>query len=203
MNARLFRALRPDADPLVGPGSQRGAAGLFAGLLMLMMLLFAVVAMDTGRLVYAKSELRKIADMAALDAASRTYTCNGELETSTADVAARATAAARAQSFQGEPFSGDLAAAPNAVRVGRVQTNADFLRQFTPTAPADADAVQVVAAATVPGSLLLRGAEGLGSDVTLSAEAVAHRPSSATLSVGSYLATVSYTHLTLPTIYSV
>ena len=35
MNARLFRALRPDADPLVGPGSQRGAAGLFAGLLIL------------------------------------------------------------------------------------------------------------------------------------------------------------------------
>lgn len=197
MNAKWPCRRRHGAGPSAGPHSQRGAAGLFAGLLLMMMLLFAVVAMDTGRLVYAKSELRKIADMAALDAASQTYTCNGELETSAADVAARATAAARAQSFQGEPFAGDLAAAPNAVRVGRVETGADFLRRFTPTDPADADAVEVIASKAVPGSLLLRGAEGLGSDVTLSAEAIAHRPSSATLSVGSYLASLDSTQSAL------
>lgn len=167
------------------PRRERGAAGLFFTLTLLMMVLFLALAVDTGRLVYAQRQLQSIADLAALDAARVTGPCSGAPVTDPAQVLAAAQAAASARDFLGDPYPGDLGDAPNAVTVGTVTTGADNIRQFTPSAAADAEAVQVVLNEPVTRSIFLPGI--YPGTVNLSATAVARAPAVASFSPGSFL----------------
>lgn len=168
-----------------GHDSQRGAAGLFFALTLFMMVLFLALAVDTGRLVYAKRQLQSIADLAALDAARVTGSCSGATTTDPAAVLAAAQAAASARDFLGAAYPGDLGAAPNSVTVGTVTTGADNLRTFTPSGAADAEAVQVVLNQPVSRSLFLPAL--YAGNVNLSATAVARTPAVGSFSPGSFL----------------
>ncbi|MFP3560702.1 pilus assembly protein TadG-related protein, partial [Paraburkholderia sp. SIMBA_049] len=58
-----------------GPARQPGAIGLMAALTMAAALLCLVVVVDTGRLYLEKRNLQRVADMAALEAATRGGDC--------------------------------------------------------------------------------------------------------------------------------
>ncbi len=54
-----------------GPARQRGAIGLMAALTLTLALAFMLLVVDTGRLYLEKRSLQRVADMAALEAATR------------------------------------------------------------------------------------------------------------------------------------
>ncbi len=56
---------------------QRGAIGLAAVLTLAMALVFGLVAVDGGRLYMEQRKLQRVVDMAALEAAGQSATCNG------------------------------------------------------------------------------------------------------------------------------
>jgi uncharacterized membrane protein len=170
-------------------GRQRGAAGLFFALTLFMMVLFLALAVDTGRLLYAQRQLQSIADLAALDAARITGACSGAPTTDPAQVLAAAQAAASARDFLGNPYPGNLAAAPNSVTIGTVSTGADNLRFFTPSGTADARAVQVVLNQPVTRSIFLPAL--FDYTVNLSADAVAQAPAIARFTLGSFVLNLS------------
>ncbi len=57
------------------PARQRGAIGLMAVLALGMALVFLLVMIDSGRLYLEKRSLQRVADMAALEAATRNGDC--------------------------------------------------------------------------------------------------------------------------------
>ena len=54
-----------------GPARQRGAIGLMAAVTLALALAFTLLVIDSGRLYLEKRNLQRIADMAALEAATR------------------------------------------------------------------------------------------------------------------------------------
>ena len=164
---------------------QRGAIGVLGALTLTLVLLFAVVAIDGGRLWYAKRHLQQVADIAAMSAANR-IGCDGS---ENPDILAAAQAAAVANGY-----SGDLAALPNLVAVGRVETNGAGLREFSQGGASGGYAVRVLATETLPTSLVAPLL--LDGDTQFAAEAVAlSQQPIAAFSVGSSLVSLSDTGL--------
>lgn len=161
------------------PRRQRGAVGLFGILTLLLLLLFTALAVDSGRLWFEKRKLQSVADLAAIEAASR-LGCGRD----SANVVSAAQTAAKRNGYEG-----DLSNPPNLVEVGGLVTDAGQ-RQFV--AGAGSHAVHVVATKAISTSLVLGGV--FGNDTLVSAEATARaEPPQATFSAGSYLLRVSAT----------
>lgn len=155
---------------------QRGAMGLLGIMTLLLATLFAALAVDTGRLLMEQRRMQTVADMAALDASALAGHC-GEGDVSQVEALAQASAVR----------NNHVIAADKTLEVtlGRVDTGASGLRQFTTTSAELATAVQVTAAHSVPASFFAGGI--LGRSVNLTARAVAERQGIAGFVAGSSL----------------
>ncbi|MBV6826190.1 pilus assembly protein TadG-related protein [Pseudomonas sp. PD9R] len=155
---------------LSGPARQRGAIGLMAALTLAMALMFALVVIDSGRLYLEKRSLQRVADMAALESATRGGDCSPG---STATV--YATASAQRNGFA-LPSDGR---ALN-VACGAVTLDANNFRVFA-VDPAKSEAIRVIASHVVMQSVAggigaLFGGAPAGATLTLNATAVAALP---------------------------
>ena len=157
--------------------TQRGAIGIFTMLTLLMAVLFAALAVDTGRLLMEQRRLQSVADMAALDAASAAGSCgSGNLS----DAESVAAASATRNNHSGLPLDVD---------VGTISVGAGGVREFSETTATLATAVSVTASKTVPASLFAGGM--IGTNTTLNANAVAERQAIAGFSAGTTLVSLS------------
>ncbi|AWA37675.1 hypothetical protein DBV33_03370 [Pseudomonas fluorescens] len=153
-----------------GPARQRGAIGLMAALTLGMALVFILVVVDSGRLYLERRHLQQIADVAALEAATRGGNCG-----------AGATANAYAQaSVVRNNFPIPSAGRALAVACGSLSLDASNLRVFAVNA-ASTEAIRVVVSHTVPQSFAgaiggLFGGAGRNATINLSATAVAAVP---------------------------
>lgn len=169
--------------PYEGDARQRGAIGILGILTLLLAILFAAVAVDTGRLMLEQRRLQTVADMAALDASAQAGNCgSGDISA----IEALAAASAARNQYHGGALT---------VQVGQVSVAANGVREFTQTAIDTATAVRVDAANTVPASLFAGGL--LGNQTSLHAEAVAERDAIAGFSAGSLLVSLSDEESTL------
>ena len=153
-----------------GPARQRGAIGLMAALTLTLALAFMLLVVDTGRLYLEKRSLQRVADMAALEAATRGGDCSAG---STANT--YATASAQRNGFA-IPSTGRALA----VACGTLTLDADNLRVFGAD-PSKSEAIRVIASHVVQQSIAggigaLAGGAPAGSTLTLSATAVAALP---------------------------
>ncbi|SNR71557.1 Uncharacterized membrane protein [Methylobacillus rhizosphaerae] len=154
--------------------SQRGAIGIMAALTLFMVILFAVLAVDSGRLWLEQRRLQNVADMAAIEA-SQIGGCKDNV-----DIAAAREAAERA-ALANEPSLNGLLSTANAVQLGSIATVSGE-RIFT--AGGSPEAVKVIASRAVPASLVAGGF--FGQNINLQAEAVAPiRTAWAAFSAGS------------------
>lgn len=144
----------------------------------MIVVVFAVVAIDSGRLWYAKRHLQQVADIAAMSAA-RTIGC---AVPSNASLAASAQAAAAANGY-----TGNLASAPNSVTYGEVKTGNAGVRGFGAAGGGGSRAVKVVATQAVPTSLVAPLLYAGNTVLQAEATAVANQPSAA-FTVGSVTA---------------
>lgn len=164
-----------------GQHAQRGVAALLTAIFMLTAVLFLVLVVDSGRLYYEKRSLQRVADMAALDAASQSGACGGLSGGTSVAQAAQASATRNG-------YTSSLANSPNSVTQGDIAVTGG-LRAFSASPSASSQAVQVIATNAVPASLIAGGI--YGNTVTLSATAVAERTPSATFGIGSGLLTLN------------
>jgi uncharacterized membrane protein len=153
-----------------GPARQRGAIGLMAALTLTLALAFMLLVVDTGRLYLEKRSLQRVADMAALEAATRGGDCSSG---STANT--YATASAQRNGFA-IPSTGRALA----VACGALTLDANNLRVFGAD-PSKSEAIRVIASHVVQQSIAggigaLAGGAPAGSTLTLSATAVAALP---------------------------
>ena len=153
-----------------GPVRQRGAIGLMAALTLTLALAFMLLVVDTGRLYLEKRSLQRVADMAALEAATRGGDCSAG---STANT--YATASAQRNGFA-IPSTGRALA----VACGVLTLDANNLRVFGAD-PSKSEAIRVIASHVVQQSIAggigaLAGGAPAGSTLTLSATAVAALP---------------------------
>lgn len=153
-----------------GPVRQRGAIGLMAALTLTLALAFMLLVVDTGRLYLEKRSLQRVADMAALEAATRGGDCSAG---STANT--YATASAQRNGFA-IPSTGRALA----VACGALTLDANNLRVFGAD-PSKSEAIRVIASHVVQQSIAggigaLAGGAPAGSTLTLSATAVAALP---------------------------
>jgi uncharacterized membrane protein len=173
-------------SPCARRDRQRGAIGLLAALTMALALLCTLVVVDSGRLYMEKRSLQRVADMAALEAASLNGTCAGA---STAN--SHATQSATRNGFTVTDNTRTLT-----TRCGVLSTGANSRRSFVVDAT-KSDAIQVIVSHTVARSI----AAGIGAmfdtnptptDIQLTAVAVATPPLPplAQLTINSTLATV-------------
>lgn len=156
------------------PGREQGVIGIMAGLTLGVGLMFAALAVDTGRLYLVDRKLQSVADLAAL-AAAREPGCAvgvGDLVQRAQDAAAR------------NGYTGNLQAAPNTVETGSFIKD-EGRRRFV--ADGSGVAVRVTASETVPASLLAGGWFG-GRDITRVKRGVARiEQDIASFSAGSFL----------------
>ena len=152
------------------PARQRGAIGLMAVLTLGMALVFLLIVVDSGRLYLEKRSLQRIADMAALEAATR----NG-------DCAAGATATAYATaSVNRNGFTLPDPTRSLAVACGTLSLDANSLRVFVAN-PSSSEAIRVIVSHSVPQSFAggvgaLFGGAPAGATLNLTATAVAALP---------------------------
>lgn len=138
-------------------------------------LLCLVLVVDTGRLYFEQRRLQRIADSAALDAATEGALCSlDDGPTLTSLAAASATR---------NGFDGNVADAPNSVRGGYLET-VDGIRVFTASS-SRTEAVQVELGKAVPASLVAGGI--FGRIIDLRAQATAQRIPTVTFTAGSAL----------------
>ena len=130
------------------PARQRGAIGLMAVLALGMALVFLLIVVDSGRLYLEKRSLQRVADMAALEAATR----NGDCAVG-ATATAYATASANRNNFTLPDPTRSLT-----VACGALTLDANNLRVFTAD-PSSSEAIRV----TVSHSILQSFAGGIGA----------------------------------------
>jgi len=171
-----------------GRGRQRGTIGLMAALTLSLAVLCMLVVLDSGRLFLEKRSLQRVADMAALEAASRKGTC---LTGNTAVTYAN-------QSATRNGFTVGDDGRTLATHCGSLTLDANSRRVFTANSNST-EAIRVVASHSVPRSI----AAGIGAlfdggtplNIALSATAVAKGPPIlpplARLTIKSTLASVS------------
>lgn len=175
------------------PRRQHGAIGLMAALTMGLALLCTLVVVDSGRLFMEKRSLQRVADTAALEAASLSGSC------ATGNTASGyATASATRNGFTVTDTTRTLT-----TLCGSLSTGAGSRRVFAVDA-SKSDAIQVIATRKVQGSI----AAGIGAlfdstqasnEVQLTAIAVATPPLPplAQLTIDSTLATLDSTRSAL------
>jgi uncharacterized membrane protein len=156
---------------------QRGGIGPTALITLVIALLFAMLALDTGRLWLERRNLQKNADMAAMTGVRFTG-CGGLLS----DVRTAVT-----QSLRANDFGGVLDAQKGTAQIsrGKIAMNAQKASTYTPIAVEsdDTNAVRVTLTKTVPTSLVMRAL--YPNDITLSAMATARGgPPITTMSMG-------------------
>lgn len=149
---------------------QRGAIGLAAVLTLALAVVFGLLAVDGGRLYVEQRKLQRVVDMAALEAAGQSATCNGIGP----QAATLATVSATRNGFSSG--SGRTLA----TTCGSVTTGAASLRSFSAN-PAVATAIRVVATSDVPTSIAagirsLVAGEAIPATTQLRAQAVAAAP---------------------------
>lgn len=152
------------------PARQRGAIGLMAALTLGMALVFLLIVVDSGRLYLEKRSLQRIADMAALEAATR----NGDCAVG-ATATGYATASANRNGFTLPDATRSLA-----VACGTLSLGANNLRVFVAD-PSSTEAIRVTASHWVPQSFAggigaLFGGAPAGATLNLTATAVAALP---------------------------
>ncbi|MCO8313061.1 pilus assembly protein TadG-related protein [Pseudomonas mandelii] len=152
------------------PARQRGAIGLMAVLALGMALVFLLVVIDSGRLYLEKRSLQRVADMAALEAATR----NGDCATG-ATATAYATASANRNYFTLPDPTRSLA-----VTCGTLSLDANNLRVFTAN-PSSSEAIRVSVSHSILQSFAggmgaLFGGAPAGAPLNLTATAVAALP---------------------------
>ncbi|WP_426206056.1 pilus assembly protein TadG-related protein [Pseudomonas sp. TWP3-1] len=153
-----------------GPARQRGAIGLTAALTLGMALMFILVVVDSGRLYLEKRNLQRVADVAALEAATRGGNCSAG---ATANAYALASVIRNGFAIPG-------AGRTLAVACGGLTLDASNFRVFTANA-ASTQAIRVIVTHAVTQSVAggigaLFGGAGRSATVTLSATAVAALP---------------------------
>ncbi|GFM82901.1 membrane protein [Pseudomonas cichorii] len=174
------------------PARQRGAISLLAALTLGIALLCTLLVIDSGRLYLEKRSLQRVADMAALEAASRKGTCTSGTSAST-----YANQSATRNSFVVGSDSRTLT-----VNCGTLALDANSRRTFTADATKP-EAIKVVATHAVPRSI----AAGIAAlfdktppppNVQLSATAVAAgTPPLAALTIRSAALTIDSTKAAL------
>ncbi|WP_397450078.1 pilus assembly protein TadG-related protein [Pseudomonas sp. NA-150] len=177
--------MSPLMDSCADRGRQRGAIGLMAALTLGLALIFFLLVIDSGRLYLEKRSLQRIADTAALEAATLLGQCT---PTNTASV--YAIAAATRNGFTVTDNSRTLT-----TDCGTLTTGADNLRAFSVNAGQN-QAIRVVVTHAVAQSIAggVAGWTPLGSMITLSATAVATvAPPLAMLTIRSTLLAVDST----------
>lgn len=152
------------------PARQRGAIGLMAVLTLGMALAFLLIVVDSGRLYLEKRSLQRIADMAALEAATR----NGDCAVG-ASATAYATASVNRNGFTLPDPTRSLA-----VACGTLSLDANSLRVFVAN-PSSSEAIRVIVSHSVPQSFAggvgaLFGGAPAGATLNLTATAVAGLP---------------------------
>lgn len=171
----------------MGRERQQGAIGVMAAATLLLALICLALVIDTGRLYYEQRKLQRVADMAALEAASQSGMCAAP----GTDPQAYALASAAKNDFV-PATANDLVAKLGSVAFDNQYGGADSRRVFTEGGSIQ-DSVQVRVSRTVPSSLVLNVASlfsGAKAQTTLSAEAVARRTAMAGLSAGSGVASL-------------
>ncbi|WP_447651936.1 pilus assembly protein TadG-related protein [Pseudomonas abietaniphila] len=162
--------MSPLMYPCARRDRQRGAIGLMAALTMALALLCTLVVVDSGRLYMEKRTLQRVADMAALEAASLNGNCTGASSAST-----YATQSATRNGFTVTDNTRTLT-----TRCGILTTGADSRRTFAVDAT-KSDAIQVTVSHSIPRSI----AAGIGAmfdsnpvpaNIALTALAVAAKP---------------------------
>lgn len=167
----------------MGRERQRGAIGVMAAGTLLLALICLALVIDTGRLYFEQRKLQRVADMAALEAATQGGMCGSQLA---GDIQGYVIASAAKNGFV--PGSGDtLVGTLGSVSFTAGYGSANSQRVFN--AGGDlADSVRVQATHSVPSSLVLNVANlfsGASSTTVLSAQAVARRSAIAGISAGS------------------
>ncbi|MGZ7457282.1 pilus assembly protein TadG-related protein [Pseudomonas sp. Ma2-10] len=152
------------------PSRQRGAIGLMAALTLGMALVFLLVVVDSGRLYLEKRDLQRVADMAALEASTRSGDCAAG---NTATV--YATASANRNGFTLPDPHRDLL-----VACGALTLDANNLRVFG-VDPSKSEAIRVIASHSVLQSFAggvgaLFGGAPRAATINLTASAVAALP---------------------------
>ncbi|UCL88289.1 pilus assembly protein TadG-related protein [Pseudomonas sp. HS-18] len=169
----------------MGRERQRGAIGVMAAGTLLLALICLALVIDTGRLYYEQRKLQRVADMAALEAATQGGMCG----VANANLTELSHASAAKNGFV--PGSGDsLSAQLGSVTFDDRYGGKDSGRTFSPGGDM-ADAVQVRVTHSVPSSLVLNVAavfSDLPTQTELTAQAVARRTAMAGLSAGTELA---------------
>jgi uncharacterized membrane protein len=152
------------------PSRQRGAIGLMAALTLGMALVFLLVVVDSGRLYLEKRDLQRVADMAALEASTRSGDCAAG---NTATV--YATASANRNGFTLPDPNRNLL-----VACGALTLDANNLRVFGAD-PSKSEAIRVIASHWVQQSFAgglgaLFGGAPRAATINLTASAVAALP---------------------------
>lgn len=152
------------------PSRQRGAIGLMAALTLGMALVFLLVVVDSGRLYLEKRDLQRVADMAALEASTRSGDCAAG---NTATV--YATASANRNGFTLPDPNRNLL-----VACGALTLDANNLRVFGAD-PSKSEAIRVIASHRVQQSFAgglgaLFGGAPRAATINLTASAVAALP---------------------------
>ncbi|MFJ2367591.1 pilus assembly protein TadG-related protein [Pseudomonas sp. NPDC087697] len=173
------------ASQFRGPARQRGAIGLLAAMTFGLALLFALLVVDSGRLYLEQRKLQRVADNAALEAASRGGTCLPGLT-----AASYAGQSAVRNAFIISPTS------TLTTTCGSLVTAPTHLRTFVPSVT-QSTAIQVVATNVVPTSAvgalqaLFSGASASANTLlTATAVGAGPKPTLAQLSIRSSLASV-------------
>lgn len=156
-----------------GVHAQRGAIGVLGALTLMLVVLFAVVVIDGGRLWYAKRHLQQVADVTAMSAANAASLDCGEATGSEILNRAQATAAANG-------YAGNLATLPNAVILGEVRTDTvSKMRRFAAPHASGTRAIRVVVTEDIPTSLIAPLLFAGDTRLVAEATAVANLPTAA------------------------
>lgn len=149
---------------------QGGAIGLMTALTLALAVVFGLLAVDGGRLYMEQRKLQRIVDMAALEAAGQSATCNG--------IGPQAATLANTSAVRnGFTLTGGNTLVTTC---GSVSTGAKSLRSFTPNASL-AQAIRVVGNVNVPTSIAagirnLVAGQPIPGTLQLHAQAVAAAP---------------------------
>lgn len=149
---------------------QRGAVGLMTALTLALALVFGLLAVDGGRLYMEQRSLQRVVDMAALEAAGQSATCNG--------VGPQAATLANTSAVRNGFTLGN--GNTLVTTCGSVSTGAASLRSFTASASL-AQAIQVAGTRSVTTSFVagirnLVSGQSIPATITLHAKAVAAAP---------------------------
>lgn len=158
---------------------QGGAVAVLAAISIVALLTATMLVIEVGRLYFAQRSLQKMASLAALDGARTVSGCGSEPTQAALDAAV-----ANSLARNGNP----AILTSTLIEGGTVETNAESLRELTPTDIEDARAVRVTLTRPVP-SLLTPFLTPSGGSMVASATATQEVLGS--LSVGSGLLSIS------------